>query len=123
MNILDIRGNNNLQPNRTFNIRGEVKMIEREAKFTRIKLLVFNYYHIDGFLDEITIHFKGGAKRLVDSVVEPHNTLLVIGDIILSNGNIFFDGKIIEVYKTVDYIIENKTRFVDPGQVNYDASY
>jgi len=123
MNILDIRGNNNLQPNRTFTIRGTVKSIEREVKYTKIVLQVFNYYRLDGFLDEFSVHFKGAVKKLVDGVVEPHNELLVIGDIILSEGKIFFDGKIIEVYKSLDYIIENKSKFVDPKSVNYDASF
>jgi hypothetical protein len=123
MSLYEIRDNNYLQPNRFFSIRGTVKYIEREVKYTKLILLVFSYYNIDGKPDEITVHFKGETKKTVDNIVYVPCSVSVMGDIIIKENKIFFDGKIIEVFKRVDFVTEDNAELVDPNETNYDKAF
>lgn len=121
--LSEIRDNNYIQPNRQFNIRGDVKFIERETKFTKIVLSVFDYYYTNGQPDEITIWFKGNPKRIADKAIQPKCTVSIMGDIVIKDKNLFFSGKIIEVFKPVEYITNGNTKNVDPNSVNYDKAW
>jgi hypothetical protein len=120
MSLYDIRDNNYIQPNRFFSIRGGVEVVEREVKFTKVILSVFSYNNIEGKRDEFVIYFKGQTKKIVDKMLKHGQHCLIMGDLVMKNGNIFLDGKIIEIFKSGDYVTEDNARLVDPSEVNYD---
>lgn len=122
MSIADIRTNNYIQPNRMFQISGDVRSIEREPKITKVVLNVFSYFR-DGRTDQITVWFKGVTKQIVDNMVAPHIAMHVMGDIVVKDGQIFFDGKIIEIYKGFEIPIFNSVKSVKPDEVNYNPSF
>lgn len=122
MSIADIRTNNYIQPNRMFQISGDVRSIEREPKITKVVLNVFSYFR-DGRTDQITVWFKGVTKQIVDNMVAPHIAMHVMGDIVVKDGQIFFDGKIIEIYKGFEIPIFNNVKSVKPDEVNYNPSF
>lgn len=123
MSLYDIKDNNVIQPNRFFSLHGQVIYIEKEVKFTKIVLAVFDYNKIDSKPDEITVHFKLPAKRVVDMMIQPHSFVIVMGDIVVKDGKTFFDGKVIEMYKGTELIKEDNVRYVDPKEANYDRAF
>jgi len=120
MSLYDIRDNNYIQPNRFFSIRGGVEVVEREVKFTKVVLSVFSYLNIEGKKDEFTVFFKGQTKKIVDKMLKHGQHCLIMGDIVVKDGKIFLDGKIIEIFKSGDYVTEDNARLVNPDEVNYD---
>ena len=46
-----------------------------------------------------------------------------MGDIIVKDSKIFFDGKIIEFYKETGLITEENAKYVDPKEANYDRAF
>lgn len=122
MSIADIRTNNYIQPNRMFQISGDVRSIEREPKITKVVLNVISYFR-DGRTDQITIWFKGVTKQIVDNMVAPHIAMHVMGDIVVKDGQIFFDGKIIEIYKGFEIPIFNNVKKVGADETNYKPSF
>lgn len=124
MGILsDIRDNNVIQPNRMFSFRGDVAYIERETEFTKILLNVFSYDHIGEKPDEIVIFFKGSPKKLADRYIEPFSNVLVMGDIVMNNGAIFFNGKVVEIFKEAKYATDNNRSIVGSRDANYNTAY
>ena len=123
MSLYDIRDNNYLQPNRFFSIRGNVEIVEREVKFTKVVLSVFNYSNIDGDKDSITVFFKGQAKKVVDKMLKYGQHCLVMGDLVIKDGKIFLDGKIVEIFKSAEYVTENNARMVSPEDVGYEKAF
>jgi hypothetical protein len=123
MSIYDIRDNNVIQPNRMFSIHGEVAFIDKEVQYTKLILNVFNYDHANKKPDQLTVHFKLPAKKVVDMMVKLHSFVIVMGDIIVKDSKIFFDGKIIEFYKETGLITEENAKYVDPKEANYDRAF
>lgn len=123
MSLYDIKENNVIQPNRSFTLHGEVIYIEKEVKYTKIILNVFDYNKIGGKPDEITVHFKLPAKRVVDMMMEPHNFVIVMGDIVIKEGKVFFDGKVVEIYKYTGLITFDNVRYVDPSEAGKDRAF
>ena len=120
--LSEIRDNNYIQPNRCFTIRGEVRYIEKETEYTKVILSVFSYYNQET-PDEIVIYFKGNPKKIADKAIRPKYNVLVMGDIIINNDVIFFNGKMIEVFKIMQYATELNTKSVDIKDINYDSAY
>lgn len=120
--LSEIRDNNYIQPNRFFTIRGEVRYIEKETEYTKVILSVFSYYNQET-PDEIVIYFKGNPKKIADKAIRPKYNVLVMGDIIINNDVIFFNGKMIEVFKIMQYATELNTKSVDIKDINYDSAY
>lgn len=123
MSLYDIRDNNYIQPNRFFSIRGGVEVVEREVKFTKVMLSVFSYNNIEGKRDDFVIYFKGQTKKIVDKMLKHGQHCLIMGDIVVKDGKIFLDGKIIEIFKSGDYVTEDNVRIVDAKQTNYDNAF
>jgi hypothetical protein len=121
--ISEIRDNNYLQPNRCFTLRGDVKFIEKETQYTKVNLLVFNYYANDGKNDDIIIFFKGNPKKIADKAIRAGCNLLVMGDIIIKDESIFFNGKMIEVFKSGQYLTNENAKIVDAKDVNYEGAF
>lgn len=120
--LSDIRDNNYMQPNRSFTLRGDVRFIQKETEYTKVILSVFNYYKQES-PDDIVIYFKGNPKKIADKAIRPKCHLLVIGDIVLNKEVIFFNGKIIEVFKTCLYSTDINAKSVDIKDINYDGAY
>ena len=120
--LADIRDSNSIQPNRCFTIRGDVKYIEKETDHTKVILSVFSYYNQEK-PDEIVIYFKGSPKKIADKAIRYNYNILVIGDIVINNDIIFFNGKIIEVFRTMRYATDISTKSVDPRDINYKSAY
>jgi len=123
MSLYDIRENNYLQPNRYFSLKGEIVYVEKEINYTKIIVMVLNYNDLKGKQDRITVHFRGTTKKVVDGMIALHQHIFVMGDILTKDGKLGLDGKIIELYKTTDHVIDDNTKVVDPKDVNYDAAY
>lgn len=123
MSLYDIRDNNYIQPNRFFSIRGGVEVVEREVKFTKVVISVFSYLNIEGKKDEFTVFFKGQTKKIVDKMLKHGQHCLIMGDIVIKDGKIFLDGKIVEIFKSAEYVTENNTRMVSPEDVGYDKAF
>jgi hypothetical protein len=124
MSLYDIRDNNYIQPNRFFSIRGQVVMVEREVKFTKVFLSVFSYNHIDSVSkDKILVYFKGQTKKIVDKMLKHDQHCGIMGDIVMKDDKIFLDGKIIEIFKSADLVTEDNARMVNPSEVNYDKAF
>lgn len=121
--IQDVRDNNYLQPNRYFNIRGEVKYVEKESEYSKIIVKVFNYYDIDNEPDEVIIFFRNETKKVIDRMVKPHVHVSVMGDILIKDKKIYFDGKVVEIYKTCIYQMESHAKVVDPKDTSYDKAF
>ena len=124
MSLYDIRDNNYIQPNRFFSIRGNVELVEREVKFTKVFLSVFSYNHIDSTSkDRILVYFKGQTKKIVDKMLKYGQSCVVMGDLVMKDDKIFLDGKIIEIFKSADLVTEDNARMVDVKDVNYDKAF
>ena len=122
--LSDIRDNNYLQPNRQFTIRGEVKYIKKETEYTEIVLSVFDYYNQEQ-PDEIRVYFKGNPKKIADKAIQYKQTISVIGDIIIKsrNGNVIFNGKIIEVFKVCQFNTDINARTIEVKGTNYNRGF
>ena len=123
MSLYDIRDNNYLQPQRFFSIRGKAKIVEREAKWTKVTLEVFSYLAIEGKPDELIVHFRGQTKRIIDNMVKTGQYLLVMGDIIMKAEKVYLDGKIVELYKDMQLISEDNAKIVSPNDTNYENAF
>ncbi len=123
MSIYELRDINYVQPNRMFSIRGDIRVIEKELKYTKVTINVLNYNDIDGRKDQFVVHFKGPVKKLADLMMEAHNGVVIMGDIIFKTEKIFFDGKIFEVYKTNDLVMGKMVKPVGPGETNYKSAF
>ena len=120
----ETRDNNYMQPNRYFCFRGHIVFFEKEAQWSRIKIAVFNYNDIGGKPDEFTVHFRGGTKKIIDNYVQVHKQpILVMGDIIIKADKVFFDGKIIELYKSMELMSEQNAVKVDSSKTNYERAF
>ena len=123
MSLYDIRDNNYIQPNRFFSIRGEVVLVEREVKFSKVVLSVFSYNNIDGNKDDFTLYFKGQTKKVVDKMLKYGQHCIVMGDIVAKDGKIFLDGKIIEIFKDAPFVTEDNVKMVSPDSTNYERAF
>lgn len=111
------------QPNRMFIIRGKIVGINTELKFTRVILSVHNYFSPNWKPDELTVYFKGESKRDADTMIFIGHTISVTGDIVVKNGNIFFNGKVIEAFKTAELVQVPKVKYIEPDDISYDGAF
>ena len=119
--LKQIRENNCIQPNRFFSFHGDVKFIEKETEYTKIILSVLSY---DSFRnDDIMVYFKGNVKRTADVSIIPKCHLSVMGDVVIKDDIIFFNGKVFEVFKSAQHLVTENSKVVDPKDINYDGAY
>lgn len=123
MILYDIRDNNCIQPCRSFTIRGEIISVKREVRHTEMQVAVFNYQEIDNKPDIFTVYFREHTKKVVDSCAMSGYHAIVTGDILIRNGALFLEGKVIELFKSMEFAKEGKAKFVDPKEANYDRAF
>ena len=111
------------QPNRFFIVRGLVIGLNVELYYTKVVLSVLNYLDKDFKSDEITVYFKDEAKREADKMIDMKKSVSVIGDIVVKDGAIFLNGKIIEVFNTMEMAKAPKTKYIRPEDIGYESAF